>query len=110
MSLLGIKLEKNRKLHKFFVSISDDGNNVKWCKLNRNLLKNHLIIRYGKKITDRILLFLDTNFGLVVRLQYEIFTKMIKDFIRGSFSLWRKFAYFVFNVSGNEKLCEHDLF
>lgn len=60
MSTFAMKLERNKKLHKFFVSVSDEGNSVKWCKLNRNLFKNHLVERYGRRITERILLFLDT--------------------------------------------------
>lgn len=110
MTLFAIKLEKNKKMHRFFQNLSEDGSNYKWCKLNRNLFKQHLQARYGKKLTDRILLFLDTQFGIIIRTPYEVFSKMLKDFVRGGASLWRKFAFHVFNVSGNEKLCEHDLF
>lgn len=83
MSTFAIKLERNRKIHKFFVSVSDEGNNVKWCKLNRNLFKNHLAERYGKVLTERIMHFLDTNFGIILRSPYDVFTKMLKDFVRG---------------------------
>ena len=110
MSMLSIKLERSPKLHKFFISVSEEGHNVKWCKLNRNLFKNYLQERYGKKLSDRMLLFIDTNFGILLRWPYTTFTKVLKDFVRGGPSMWKRFAHFVYNFTGNEKLCEHDMF
>lgn len=66
--------------------------------------------RYGKRLTERMIHFLDVNFGIQLRTTYDVYIKMLKDFVRGGFSMWRKFAFHVFNVAGNEKLCEHDLF
>lgn len=110
MTMFAIKLERNKKIHKFYVSVSDESNSVKYCKLNRNMFKAHLQKRYGKKLSDRMLLFIDTNYGILLRTPYDVFSKFLKDFVRGGSSVWRKFAFHVFNISGNEKLCEHDLF
>jgi len=63
--------------------MSEDGTNVKWCKLNRNYFKMHLSSRYGKKITERMLYFLDTNFGIFLRTPYEHYSRMLKEFIKG---------------------------
>ena len=57
-----------------------------------------------------MILYLDTNFGLLVRATYDTFSKLLKDFVRGGPSMWRKFTFHVFNLSGNDKLCEHDMF
>jgi hypothetical protein len=83
MNVLSSKLDNNKKLHRFFISISEDGTNVKWCKLNRNTFKAHLSSRYGKKVTDRMMHFLDTNFGIFLRTPFEHYSKMLKDFIKG---------------------------
>ena len=83
MNVLSSKLDNNKKLHRFFISISEDGTNVKWCKLNRNIFKAHLSSRYGKKVTDRMMHFLDTNFGIFLRTPFEHYSKMLKDFIKG---------------------------
>jgi len=40
----------------------------------------------------------------------EGYIHIISDFIKGGKPLWQKFAYFIFNISGNEKLCDHDMF
>lgn len=38
------------------------------------------------------------------------YIQIIKNFIKGGKKLWQKFAFAVFNISGNEKLCDHDMF
>lgn len=83
---------------------------MKFCKLNRIQFKNSLTARYGKKVTERMMLFLDTNFGILLRSPFEHYIKMLKEFVKGGAVLWRKFAFFCFNVTGNDKLCEHDMF
>jgi hypothetical protein len=71
MNILDERIDNNKKLHRFFISISDEGTNVKWCKLNRNMFKNYLQERYGKKLSDRMVLFLDTNFGILLRSPFD---------------------------------------
>lgn len=110
MSMLAMKLDKNKKLHRFFISVSDEGNSIKWCKLNRVLFRTNLSARYSKKLADRIMTFLESNFGSLLRATYDTYSRMLKDFVRGGGPLWRKFLFFVFNLSGNDRLCEHDLF
>jgi hypothetical protein len=57
-----------------------------------------------------MLLFLDTNFGPFNRSPFDHYMRMLKEFVRGGPIMWRKFAFFIFNISGNEKMCEHDMF
>jgi len=35
---------------------------------------------------------------------------MLKEFVKGGPVMWRKFTFFCLNITGNEKLCEHDMF
>ena len=97
-------------MHRFFISQSDEGSSVKFCKLNRITFKANLAVRYGKKVAERMLMFLDTNFGIMLRSPFEQYVKMLKEFVKGGPVMWRKFAFFCFNITGNEKLCEHDMF
>ena len=78
--------------------------------MNRIQFKNSLTVRYGKKVTERMILFLDTHFGILLRSPFEQYVKMLKEFVKGGPTLWRKFTFFCFNLNGNEKLCEHDMF
>jgi hypothetical protein len=110
MNVLSSKIDFNKKLHKFFVSMSEDGSSVKWCKLNRATFKTHLSLRYGKRVTDRMMYFLDTNFGIFLRTPFDHYSKMLKDFVKGGPLMWKKFAFTVFNVNANDKLCDHDMF
>ena len=54
--------------------------------------------------------FMDSNLGIILRTSYDSMIKILKDFMRGGPLMWRKFAFHIFNFSGNDKLCEHDLF
>jgi hypothetical protein len=38
------------------------------------------------------------------------YISIVAEFVKGGKQLWQKFAYFVYNISGNEKLCDHDMF
>ena len=59
---------------------------------------------------DRMIYFLDTNFGIFLRTPYEHYSKMIKEFAKGGPLMWRRFAYQIFNINGNDRLCDHDMF
>jgi hypothetical protein len=110
INILGSKLDHNRKLHNFFISMSEEGSNVKWCKLNRNSFKAHISSRYGKKVMERMMYFLDTNFGIFLRSPFDHYSKMLKEFVKAGPIMWRRFAYQAFNISTNDRLCDHDMF
>lgn len=57
-----------------------------------------------------MLSFLDFHFGPLLRLSFDGYLKLLREFCKGGPMLWKKFAFCVFNFSGNDKLCEHDLF
>jgi hypothetical protein len=78
--------------------------------LNRITFKSSLAVRYGKKVTERMILFLDTHFGILLRSPFDHYVKMLKEFVKAGPVMWRKFAFFCLNIAGNEKLCEHDMF
>jgi hypothetical protein len=56
------------------------------------------------------LLFFENHFGALSRSSYESYVKILKEFVKGGPVMWRKFAFFCFNLGGNDKLCEHDMF
>lgn len=41
----------------------DDANSLKWCKLNIKSFKNMFIERYGKTIGERMVTFIESNYG-----------------------------------------------
>ena len=54
--------------------------------------------------------FLENNFGTLYRIDFKAFIKIIRDFIKGGSLTWQKFAFTSFNITGNNQLCEHDMF
>jgi len=42
------------------MKISDDNSALRWSKLNKNLFKNYLQERYGKRIAERMVVFIDS--------------------------------------------------
>lgn len=90
--------------------MSEDQTSLRWCKLNRNAMKLFIQDRYGKKISDRMIIFLESNLGTLFRIDYEQFNKLIRDFIKGGPNFYKNFCFFSMNITGNGKLCEHDMF
>jgi hypothetical protein len=54
--------------------------------------------------------FFDSNIGIIARKTLDGYISIVAEFVKGGKQLWQKFAYFVYNISGNEKLCDHDMF
>ncbi len=108
--IMAAKLKKNKKFKSFFVNMAEEGTIALFCKLNKLQYKQLLTRRYNQKLTERIIKFVDINIGQVCRKTLEGYIQIISDFIKGGKPVWQKFAYFIFNISGNEKLCDHDMF
>ena len=108
--IMAAKLKKNKKFKSFFVNMAEEGTIALFCKLNKLQYKQLLTKRYNQKLTERIVKFVDINVGQLGRKTLEGYIHIISDFIKGGKPLWQKFAYFIFNISGNEKLCDHDMF
>ena len=54
--------------------------------------------------------FIEAQFGAINRKTIDNFISFINDFLKGGKPLWQRFAYFLFNISSNDKLCDHDMF
>jgi hypothetical protein len=93
-----------------FIKMSEEETSLKWCKLNKNSLKVFLSERYGKKISERMLIFLESSLSSFFRIDFKGFVKLIRDFVKGGPALHLRFCFASLNISGNGKLCEHDLF
>lgn len=66
--------------------------------------------RYGRKISDRMIAFLEQVYGQLNRIDFKQFVKIVRDFIRGGPQVHSKFCFYAMNLTGNGKICEHDLF
>ena len=90
--------------------MSEDDSAIRWAKLNKNAFRSFLQERYGKKMGEKMVQFIDTNLMQVFRNDFKSYVKMIRDFLKGGTSLWNKFAFHILNMASNGKLCEHDMF
>lgn len=53
------------------MKMSEDTTSLRWCKLNRNSLKNFLSDRYGRKIAERMTNFIEGNIGTLFKIDFE---------------------------------------
>ena len=90
--------------------MSEDDSALRWCKLNKNTFKNYLADRYGKKVSDRMLNYLESTFGNFFRIDFQTYLKYLKDFLKLGQKAWINFAFQAFNITANGKICEHDMF
>eukprot|EP00347_Sterkiella_histriomuscorum_P000292 403376443 len=104
------QLESSKQFQNFFLKMAEDDSVLRWSKLNKNNLKQFLQDRYGKRVSERMLSFLENTFGSLYRIDFKTFVKLLKDFVRGGPQLWLRFAFNSFNITGNGMLCEHDMF
>ena len=68
--------------------MSDDGSALRWAKLNRNLFKLFLQERYGRRLAERMVSFIDGQLFPIARIEFKLFVKLLKDFIKGGYPLW----------------------
>ncbi|CDW83717.1 UNKNOWN [Stylonychia lemnae] len=103
-------LEQSKAFQGFFLKLAEDDSALRWSKLNRNTFKQFLQDRYGRKISERMITYIEANFGTLYRIEFKAFIRIIRDFIKSGPATWQKFTFTSFNITGNNQLCEHDMF
>ncbi len=68
--------------------MSEDESALRWSRLNKNSFRTFLSDRYGRKIADKMLNFLELQFGSLYRMEYKSFIKLVKDFLKGGPNIW----------------------
>ena len=85
-------------------------NSLKWAKLNRNLFRDFLQERYGKKIAEKMINFIEVTFAPLNRMDFNSFVRLFRDFVKGGVTIHAKFCFNVFKGTHTNCVCEHDLY
>jgi len=97
-------------MQQFFFKISDGESNVKFRRLNRPLFKSFLQQRYSDLVGERIMLFIESCYGSLYKIDFYSFLQIITDIINAGPEGYQKLVFACFGLSNPGLICEHDVF
>ena len=105
-------LHDNIDFQKFFISLSEEptANSTKFSRLDRQAFKEFLQKRYTTVVGEKILLFIETQYVNLYRIDINNFCNIIKDLINDGPDVYKKLIFSCLSQTNNMRMCEHDLF
>ena len=100
----------NAEYENFFRSFCDEGQSIKYARLNRCILKQFLQERYSKFVTEKILTFLENEFVPLLRIDFRGWCIMLMDFLNAGPELHKRLLFACLGLTNTGRICEHDLY
>lgn len=86
-------LYESPAFRKFFLSLSEESQNIKFARLSRQAFKEFLQRRYTKLVGERIMLFLENQFLSLYRIDAIGFCNVIRDFVNAGPECYKKLLF-----------------
>ena len=103
-------LYESPAFQKFFISLSEESQNIKFARLSRQAFKEFLQKRYTGPVGERIMLYLENQFQSLYRIDIHGFCNVIREFLNAGAESYKKLLFSCLSLQNQGRICEHDLF
>jgi hypothetical protein len=103
-------LSESPAFQKFFISLSEESQNIRFARLSRQAFKEFLQRRYTPHVGEKIMLFLENQFLSLYRIDIHGFCNIMKDFLNAGPDCHKKLIFSCLSRQNQGRICEHDLF